>query len=143
MIVSGAQILPTVNAVLNSLSAILIATGIVLIRQGHRRAHKRVMLAAVATSSIFLCGYLWYHAHAGVIRFMAHGWPRPVYFAILITHTILAVAVVPVVLVTAIRGLRGRFERHRASARWTYPVWLYVSVTGVVIYVMLYHVYAV
>jgi uncharacterized membrane protein YozB (DUF420 family) len=142
MVFGGAQILPTINAILNGLSAMLIATGIVLIKRGRRLAHKRVMLAAVATSSLFLFCYLWYHAHAGVVRFMAHGWPRPVYFVILMTHTILAAAVVPMVIVTVTRGLRGRFDRHRASARWTYPVWLYVSVTGVVIYVMLYHVFA-
>jgi uncharacterized membrane protein YozB (DUF420 family) len=136
------QALPAINAILNGLSAILIITGIVLIRRGHRRAHKRVMLTAVAASALFLFCYLWYHARVGVVRFAGQGWPRPVYFFILTTHTILAVTVVPLVLVTVSRALRGRFARHRASARWTYPVWLYVSVTGVVIYVMLYHRFA-
>jgi uncharacterized membrane protein YozB (DUF420 family) len=136
------QFLPAINATLNGLSAVLIAAGIVLIRSGRRTAHKRVMLAAVTTSSIFLFCYLWYHAHVGAVLFRAHGWPRPLYFTILITHTLLAAAVVPLVLVTVTRGLRGRLERHRASARWTYPIWLYVSVTGVVIYVMLYHLFA-
>ena len=135
------HILPTVNAVLNGTSALLIALGIVLIRRRQRTAHKRVMLAAVTTSSLFLLSYVWYHAHVGNVKFPAHGWPRPVYFSILISHTILAAVVVPLVLVTVVRALRGRFERHRASARWTYPVWLYVSVTGVVIYVMLYHLF--
>ena len=135
--------LPTLNAVLNGASAVLVATGIVLIRQRRREAHKFVMLCAAVTSAVFLTSYLVYHAHAGVVRFAGQGWPRPVYFTILISHTILAVTVVPLVLVTLIRGLRGRFDRHRASARWTYPVWLYVSVTGVVIYVMLYHLFAV
>jgi uncharacterized membrane protein YozB (DUF420 family) len=132
---------PTINAILNATSAILITTGIVLIRQGKRTAHKRVMLAAVVTSTLFLISYLWYHAHVGSVHFPGQGWPRPVYFAILTTHTILAAATVPLVLVTLTRALRGRFDRHRASARWTYPVWLYVSVTGVVVYVMLYHLF--
>jgi putative membrane protein len=135
--------LPTLNALLNGASAILIAIGIVLIRRGHRAAHKRFMLAAVVTSSLFLISYLWYHAHVGSVHFPGQGWPRQVYFVILTTHTILAAVVVPLVLVTVVRAWRGRFERHRASARWTYPVWLYVSVTGVVIYVMLYHLFAV
>jgi uncharacterized membrane protein YozB (DUF420 family) len=130
--------LPVINAVLNATSAVLVAAGIVLIRQKKRAAHKRVMLAAVVTSTLFLLCYLWYHAHVGNVRFTAYGWPRPLYFFILTTHTLLAIVVVPLVLVTVIRALRGRLERHRASARWTYPVWLYVSVTGVVIYLMLY-----
>ena len=134
--------LPTVNAVLNAASALLIATGIVLIRRGRRAAHKRFMLAAVVTSSLFLICYLWYHTHVGSVPFPGHGWPRPVYFAILTSHTLLAAAVVPLVLVTLVRAFRGRYARHRASARWTYPVWLYVSVTGVVIYLMLYHLFA-
>jgi uncharacterized membrane protein YozB (DUF420 family) len=133
---------PTINAILNGASAILVAAGIVLIRHRRRAAHKRVMLAAIVTSALFLVCYLWYHAHVGSVRFPVHGWPRPLYFLILTTHTILAVVVVPLILVTAVRGLRGRFERHRASARWTYPVWLYVSVTGVVVYLMLYRIFA-
>jgi len=136
------HLLPAINAVLNGTSAVLVAAGIVLIRHKKRTAHKRVMLAAVGTSTLFLLCYLWYHAQVGNVRFMAYGWPRPVYFFILTTHTLLAIVVVPLVLVTVIRALRGRFERHRASARWTYPVWLYVSVTGVVIYVMLYCLFA-
>jgi uncharacterized membrane protein YozB (DUF420 family) len=131
--------LPTINAALNATSALLIAAGVVLIRSGRRRAHKAMMLAAVTTSSLFLLSYVWYHAHVGSVRFTGQGWPRPLYFFILITHSILAAVVVPMVVVTVIRAWRGRYERHRASARWTYPVWLYVSVTGVVVYVMLYH----
>jgi uncharacterized membrane protein YozB (DUF420 family) len=130
--------LPAINAVLNGTSAILIAAGIVQIRRGRRAEHKRFMLAAVATSALFLVCYLWYHVQVGHVRFTAYGWPRPLYFFILTTHTILAAAAVPLVAVTVTRALRGRLERHRASARWTYPVWLYVSVTGVVIYLMLY-----
>ena len=135
--------LPTLNAVLNGASAVLVASGIVLIRRQRREAHKFVMLGAVLTSALFLTSYLVYHAHAGVMRFAAQGWPRLVYFTILTSHTVLAAVVVPLVLVTLVRALRGRFDRHRASARWTYPVWLYVSVTGVVIYLMLYHLFAV
>ena len=134
--------LPTLNAVLNTTSAVLIGIGVVQIRRGHRETHKRLMLAAVATSSLFLISYVTYHLHVGNVRFQAHGWPRPVYFSILISHTILAAVVVPFVLVTLIRGLRGRFASHRASARWAYPIWLYVSVTGVVVYLMLYHLFA-
>ena len=100
------------------------------------------MLAAVVTSALFLVCYLTYHAHVGHVRFPAQGWPRSVYFTILATHTVLAAAVVPLVIVTLDRALRGRYERHRQAARWTYPVWLYVSVTGVVVYLMLYHLYA-
>lgn len=136
------SIFPALNAVLNGTSAVLIATGVFLIRRQRRTAHKRVMIAAVVTSTLFLISYLYYHAHVGSVRFQGQGFARPVYFAILLSHTILAAAVVPLVLVTIVRALRGRFDKHRRSARWTYPVWLYVSVTGVVIYVMLYQIYA-
>jgi uncharacterized membrane protein YozB (DUF420 family) len=132
------SLFPVLNAFLNGTSAVLIATGVVLIRRKRRTAHKRVMIAAVITSTLFLISYLYYHANVGSVRFQGQGLVRPVYFAILLTHTVLAAGVVPLVLVTVVRALRGRFERHRASARWTYPVWLYVSVTGVVIYLMLY-----
>jgi len=137
-------IFPVINASLNGTSAVLIATGRVLIGRGKVAAHRAVMIAAVVSSSAFLACYLWYHAHAGVgsVRFQGQGVVRPLYFAILISHTLLAAVVVPLVVVTLIRGLRARFDRHRAIARWTYPIWLYVSVTGVVIYVMLYHLYA-
>lgn len=134
--------LPALNASLNATSALLIATGVVLIKTGRPAAHRACMLAAVVTSTLFLSSYLYYHAHVGSVRFLGQGWSRPVYFTILTTHTILAATVVPLVAVTVIRGLRGRFDRHKVSARWTYPVWLYVSVTGVVIYVMLYHLFA-
>lgn len=135
-------VFPILNAVLNATSALLIASGIVLIRQKRRLAHKRVMLTAVVTSTLFLISYLYYHAHVGSVRFHGQGLPRHLYFGILISHTLLAAAVVPLVIVTLVRALRGRFDRHRASARWTYPVWLYVSVTGVVIYFMLYQFYS-
>jgi len=102
-------------------------------------AHRTVMIAAVISSSLFLSCYLYYHAHVGSVPFQGHGWSRPVYVTILISHTTLAIAIVPLVIITLIRALRERFDRHRAIARWTYPLWLYVSITGVVIYVMLYH----
>lgn len=132
---------PAVNAALNATSAVLIATGIGLIRIGRRQAHRGVMIAAVISSSLFLASYLYYHYHVGSVRFTGQGWVRPLYFGILMTHTVLAAAVVPLVSVTLARALRERFDRHKAIARWTYPIWLYVSVTGVVIYLMLYHLY--
>jgi uncharacterized membrane protein YozB (DUF420 family) len=133
--------LPAVNAILNGTAAVLIIAGIYLIKSGRQRAHRAVMIAAVVASSLFLVSYLTYHAHIGSKHFPGHGTARTIYFSILLTHTVLAAVVVPLVLVTLTRGLKGRFDRHRSIARWTYPVWLYVSVTGVVIYVMLYHLY--
>jgi uncharacterized membrane protein YozB (DUF420 family) len=126
------------NAILNATSGLLIATGWVLIRRGHRLAHKRVMLAALLSSATFLVSYLTYHAQVGSVRFPGQGPIRTVYFTILLTHTILAVAIVPLVLITVSHGLRERFDRHRRIARVTLPLWAYVSVTGVVIYWMLY-----
>jgi uncharacterized membrane protein YozB (DUF420 family) len=130
--------LPTLNALLNSLCAVLLLLGFVFIRQGRINAHRLCMAAALVTSTVFLTSYLIYHAHVGSKPFLGTGWIRPVYFTILISHTILAAAIVPLVIVTLIAALRGRFERHRAIARWTWPLWMYVSVTGVVIYLMLY-----
>jgi len=135
-------IFPVINASLNATSAVLITTGVGLIRAGRRAAHRGVMIAAVVSSSLFLVSYLYYHYHVGSVRFTGQGWIRPVYFGILITHTVLAALVVPLVITTLIRALRERFDRHRAIAKWTYPIWLYVSVTGVVIYLMLYKLYA-
>ena len=126
-------IFPVINASLNGTSAVLLLTGHNLIRRGRMAAHRAVMITAVITSSLFLISYLYYQGH---------GWSRPLYFTILISHTILAAAIVPLVIITLSRALRERFDRHRAIARWTYPLWLYVSVTGVVIYVMLYHLFA-
>ena len=135
-------IFPAINATLNGTSALLIGTGVALIKRRQVEWHRRFMIAAVVTSSLFLVSYLYYHAHVGSVHFKGQGWVRPVYFTILTTHTILAAVIVPLVIVTLSRGLRGRFERHRAIARWTYPLWLYVSVTGVVIYLMLYQLFA-
>ena len=133
--------LPAVNATLNGTSAALILTGRTLIAQKRVAAHRAVMIAAVVTSTLFLISYLTYHAQVGSVHFQGQGWVRPLYFGILLTHTVLAAAIVPLVIMTLVRGLRGNFDRHRAIARWTFPLWLYVSVTGVVIYVMLYHLY--
>ena len=130
--------LPALNASLNAASAVLLATGYVLIRAGRREAHKRVMLAALACSTLFLVSYLVYHAQVGSVRFRGQGPLRLVYFAILISHTVLAVTVVPLALVTLRHALRARFDRHRRIARIALPIWGYVSVTGVVVYWMLY-----
>ncbi|MGE5303714.1 MAG: DUF420 domain-containing protein [Alphaproteobacteria bacterium] len=130
--------LPTLNAALNSLSAVLLVIGFLYIRFNNRRAHKTFMLAALACSTLFLVSYLVYHYQVGSVPFKGQGWIRPLYFSILLSHTILAAVVVPLVLITVTRGLRERFDAHRRIARWTFPVWLYVSVTGVVVYWMLY-----
>jgi len=135
-------IFPVINAILNGTSAVLIIAGVSLIKKGRIAAHRACMLSAFAASTVFLASYLYYHYHVGSVRFQGHGWSRPVYFTILISHTILAVVIVPMVLITLSRALREMFDRHRAIARWTYPLWLYVSVTGVIIYVMLYHLFA-
>ena len=130
--------LPALNAGLNATSAVLLLIGWLLIRTGRREAHRRVMLAAVASSAAFLVSYLAYHAQVGSVRFQGRGPIRTAYFTILITHTVLAAAIVPLVLITLNHGLRERFDRHRRIARVTLPLWAYVSVTGVVIYWMLY-----
>ena len=130
--------LPGVNAVLNATSALLLALGYFYIRSGRVGAHRRCMLAALTTSALFLTSYLIYHYHVGSVPFAGRGFIRGVYFTILISHTILAVVIVPLVLITLTRALKGNFVRHRAIARWTLPLWFYVSVTGVVVYWMLY-----
>jgi uncharacterized membrane protein YozB (DUF420 family) len=130
--------LPTLNAALNTLSAVLLCAGYFFIRAKNIRAHRACMLAAFACSTLFLASYLIYHYQVGSVPYKGQGWIRPVYFAILLTHTILATAVVPLALITLARALRERFAAHRRIARWTFPIWLYVSVTGVVVYVMLY-----
>ena len=135
------SIFPVINATLNGTSAVLLVMAYVMIRRRRIAAHRAIMLTAVTTSTLFLISYLYYHLHVGSVHFQGHGWSRPLYFTILISHTILAAAIVPLVIITLSRALRERFDRHRAIARWTFPLWLYVSVTGVVIYVMLYHIY--
>ena len=135
---------PALNAFLNGSSAVLIGTGYYFIKSGRRDAHKRMMIAAFVTSILFLISYLYYHLvlRAGVTHFQGQGIWRPVYFSILISHTFLAVVVVPFILITLYRALKGKFARHRAIARYTFPIWMYVSVTGVVIFVMLYKIFA-
>lgn len=135
------SVLPTLNAVLNATSAVFLVTGYTFIRAGKKNAHRFCMLGAVTVSTLFLISYVTYHYTAGATPFAGQGWIRPVYFAILGTHTLLAVAVVPLASVTLVRALRERFTLHRQIARWTFPIWLYVSVTGVVIYWLLYHAY--
>ena len=130
--------LPALNACLNATAAVLLVVGWILIKRGRRQAHRKVMLAAVACSAAFLASYLVYHFNVGSVRFQRTGPIRTVYLSILLTHTVLATAIVPLVLVTLNHGLRERFDRHRRIARVTMPLWLYVSVTGVVIYWMLY-----
>ena len=132
------SILPSVNAGLNATAAVFLVIGYVLIRQGRRDAHRAVMLAALACSVLFLVSYLFYHYNAGSTRFPGTGTVRTVYLGILLTHTVLAAAVPFLAVITVFRALRERFDKHRAIARWTLPIWLYVSVTGVVIYWMLY-----
>jgi len=130
--------LPALNATLNATSAVLLTIGWILIKRGRWRQHRAVMIAAFCTSVLFLISYLTYHAHVGSVRFTKPGAIRTVYFTILFTHTVLAVTIVPMVLITLSRGLKRRDDRHRAIARWTLPLWMYVSVTGVVVYLMLY-----
>ncbi|HEY2973674.1 MAG TPA: DUF420 domain-containing protein [Pyrinomonadaceae bacterium] len=133
--------LPHLNAVLNTTSALLLLAGFRFIRLGRIQAHRNCQVTAVITSTLFLISYLTYHYYHGATRFAGQGLARPLYFTILISHTILAVVIVPLIVVTLYRAARGDFDRHRRIARWTLPLWLYVSVTGVVVYLMLYHIY--
>jgi len=130
--------LPAVNATLNVTTGLLLVSGYLCIRRKKVTAHKACMASGVFVSALFLASYLFYHYHHGSTRFQGQGWIRPVYFTILISHTMLAVCVVPLVGVTVYRALRRQFDRHKKIARWTLPIWLYVSVTGVVVYWMLY-----
>ncbi|HZL84746.1 MAG TPA: DUF420 domain-containing protein [Candidatus Krumholzibacteria bacterium] len=132
--------LPVINAGLNTLCTVLLLSGFVCIRKRKVEAHRACMAGAVLTSVLFLASYLTYHAQVGTTRFTAQGWIRPLYFSILTSHTILAAAIVPLVALTLRLALRREFPRHARLARWTLPLWLYVSVTGVVIYVLLYQV---
>jgi putative membrane protein len=138
---TAATVLPHVNAVLNTLSTILLLIGFAFIRSGNREIHRTFMIAAIIVSAIFLASYLTYHFMAPIFVFPGTGWTVPAYYTLLITHVILATVVTPMVMVTAWRALKGNFERHKLIARWTLPIWLYVTVTGVAIYVILYHVY--
>jgi putative membrane protein len=130
--------LPAVNATLNALAGVLLFAGYLLIRNGRVLLHRRCMIAAFATSTLFLVSYLAYHAQVGSVPFTRQGFVRPLYFTILITHVTLAASVLPLALVTLSRGLAARYPQHRRIARWTFPIWMYVSVTGVLVYVLLY-----
>jgi uncharacterized membrane protein YozB (DUF420 family) len=130
--------LPTLNAFLNAASAALLVLGWTFILRKKREAHRRTMIAAFVCSTVFLTSYLAYHAQVGSVRFPGTGGARTLYLGILLTHTVLAAAVAPMAVTTLVFAWKGRFEKHRRLARWTLPVWLYVSVTGVVVYVMLY-----
>jgi len=130
--------LPTLNASLNATAAVLLVAGYLMIRRGRREAHRRLMLAAFTVSTLFLVSYLVYHFEVGSVRFTKTGPIRTLYFAILISHTVLAAAVPPLAVLALWRALRGRLEAHRRIARWTLPIWLYVSATGVAVYWMLY-----
>ncbi|MBZ5627624.1 MAG: DUF420 domain-containing protein [Acidobacteriia bacterium] len=135
---SNLSSLPTINAILNGSSAVLIVAARNAIRRRNIALHRALMISATVTSSLFFASYVYYHAHVGSVHFPGQGFARPVYFAILFTHTMLAATVPPLVIITLTLGLRRRDQRHKRIARWTYPIWLYVSVTGVVIYLMLY-----
>jgi putative membrane protein len=135
----GVSDLATVNAALNATSAILIGSGVYFIKRKNIAAHKACMIAALATSTLFLTSYLIYHYNVGSVRFTKPGWIRDVYFPLLISHTALAAVVLPLVLRTAFLAFKGRFANHMRIAKWTFPIWMYVSVTGVVVYLMLYH----
>jgi len=136
--------LPAVNASLNGLSAIFLTAGFIFIRRKHISAHKRCMISAFITSCVFLVCYLTYHTYLGVVlhqgptRFLNPSWFKPIYIAILLSHTILAAVVAPMILITLSRALREKFDKHKKIARWTWPIWMYVSVTGVVVYWLLY-----
>jgi len=138
MIAEQYAFFPALNASLNGTSAVLLLTGRYMIAQGRMAAHRLCMIAAVVASALFLSCYLYFHFRAGNILFFGQGIWRTVYFAILIPHVTLAIVIVPMVIITLSRGLRARYDRHRIIARWTFPLWMYVSVTGVIVYFMLY-----
>jgi putative membrane protein len=133
--------LAPLNSILNAIATVLLTVGFICIRRRWVRAHRACMLSAFVVSTAFFVSYLTYHYHVGDVRFQGHGIVRPIYFTILITHIILAAAIVPLVLTTLWRALRGNFPQHRRIARWTWPIWMYVSITGVVVYVMCYQMY--
>jgi uncharacterized membrane protein YozB (DUF420 family) len=137
-----ANTLPHLNAFLNTVTMVLLVTAFVLIRRRRIDAHRRAMLAALAVSALFLVSYLIYHFSAPIFVFRGEGVVRPIYYALLISHVVLAAVATPMILVTAWRGLNRIDARHRALARWTWPLWMYVSVSGVIVYLLLYHVYS-
>lgn len=132
------SILPSINAALNAISAILLTFGYVNIKRGHRDTHKKFMIAALISSALFLTTYLIYHNAVGSVPYPHHDWTRPLYFAILIPHVILAALMTPFIVIAVAHALKGRFEKHRRIVRWLWPVWMFVSVSGILVYVMLY-----
>ncbi|HET9743833.1 MAG TPA: DUF420 domain-containing protein [Terriglobales bacterium] len=134
-------VFPPLDASLNGATAVLLVIGHRFVKRGQIAKHRATMIAAFFTSCAFLSCYLYYHAHVGSVHFRRHGWPAQVYFPILISHIILAAAIVPLVLITLTFALKNSFERHRRIARWTYPIWIYVSITGVIVYLMLYKIF--
>jgi uncharacterized membrane protein YozB (DUF420 family) len=136
-----AAVLPHVNAILNGISTILLLTGFVLIKMGRRDAHRKAMISAIIVSAVFLVSYLTYHFTAPIFVFPGTGWAVPAYYTLLISHVILATIVTPMVVVTAWWALHGQFEKHKGLARWTWPVWIFVTTSGIAVYAILYHVY--
>jgi uncharacterized membrane protein YozB (DUF420 family) len=134
------SVLPAVNAGLNSLSAILLTAGFIFIKRKNQRAHRNCMVAALVTSTLFLASYLYYHAHAGRTVFPAN-WFKPIYLVILLSHTVLAAVIVPLAIAAVVQAVRGRFEAHKRITRWAWPIWMYVSLTGVLIYLLLYQIF--
>jgi uncharacterized membrane protein YozB (DUF420 family) len=132
--------LPALNACLNGASTILLTAGFIFIKRKNERAHRNCMVAALATSTLFLASYLYYHFHAGRTVFPAN-WFKPAYLVILLTHTVLAVVIVPLIIAAVVQAVRGRFESHKKIARWAWPLWMYVSLTGVLIYLLLYQIF--
>jgi putative membrane protein len=132
--------LPALNACLNGTSAVLLTAGYVFIKRKNEQAHRNCMVAALGTSTLFLASYLYYHFHAGRTVF-PENWFKPIYLLILLTHTVLAVVIVPLIIAAVVQAIRRRFESHKKIARWTWPMWMYVSVTGVVIYLLLYQIF--
>ncbi len=133
------QDLPTLNAVLNSISAVFLSLGYIQIKKGRREQHRQWMIAALVTSALFLTSYLIYHSQVGSVKYPHYDWTRPVYFAVLIPHIILAAVMTPFILIAVWHAWHARFEKHRRLVRWIWPVWMFVSVSGVVVYWMLYH----
>ena len=133
--------LPKINASLNALSAVLLTIGFISIKRGNKAAHRNCMIGALTCSVIFLACYIYYHFHAGRTVFTNPAWFRPIYLTLLLTHTVLAVAILPMIVVTVVRAAKQRFEAHKRIARWTWPIWMYVSVTGVLIYFLLYQIF--
>jgi len=138
---STAAVLPHINAVLNGISTVFLLVGFVLIKKGWKDAHRKAMICAIFVSAIFLVSYLTYHFTAPIFVFPGTGWAVPAYYSLLVSHVVLATIVTPMVVLTAWRALHGEFERHKAIAKWTWPIWIFVTVSGVAVYVVLYHVY--